>query len=197
MYSIEKPKIMKKANIKQNRFLMLAKTKEQIFHIDDLARIWKINNRHNLAITLNRYVRSGLLYRIYRGLYSIKKINELNPIELGFKAINNYCYLGGETVLAKHGLIFQQLNYYSYMGPKTRRFQIGDYKYYCRQLKETYLYNDTGVIKNGQSFTEASLERAVADILYLNPRYHFDNLAKVDKKKLKQIQKNVYNINTL
>jgi hypothetical protein len=188
---------MKKANIKQNRFLMLAKTREQIFHINDLARIWKINNRHNLAITLNRYVRGGLLYRIYRGLYSIKKINELDPVELGFKAINSYSYLSGETILVKHGLIFQQLNYYSYMGLKTRRFQIGDYKYYCRQLKEVYLYNDTGIIKSGQSFNEASAERAVADILYFNSSYHFDNIDKIDKNNFKEIQKNVYNINTL
>lgn len=181
-------------NIKQNRFLMISKTKEEIFHINDLARIWKINNRHNLAITLSRYVKARLLFRIYRGLYSLKKVSELDPVDLGHKVINSYSYLSCETILAKHGLIFQQLNYFSFVGLKTKRIKIGSNQYYCRQLKKAYLYNDIGVIKNGQSFNEASLERAVADILYFNPHYHFDNLAKINKSKLKHIQKNVYNI---
>lgn len=181
-------------NIKQNRFSIIAKTNEQIFHINDLARLWKISNRHHLAITLSRYVKAGLIYRIYRGLYSLKKINELNPIELGFKAINNYSYLSCETILAKHGLIFQELNYYTFVGLKTRRFKIGQYQYYCHQLKKNYLFNDIGVNKDGESFNEASLERAVADILYFNPHYHFDNFKKINKNKLNYILKNVYNI---
>ncbi len=193
MYTINKQPNLKMANIKQNRFLIIAKTKEQIFNIDDLARIWGIKNRRTLAVTLNRYVSSGLIYRIYRGLYSLKKVDELDPIELGFKAINDYSYLSGETVLAKHGLIFQQLNYFTFIGRETKRFQIGANKYYCRQLKERFLYNDTGVIKNSQSYNEASLERAVADILYFNPRYHFDNLSGINQAELKRIQRGVYN----
>lgn len=193
MYTIDKHINIKMANVKQNRFLIIAKTKEQIFHIDDLARIWGITNRRNLAVTLCRYVATGLIYRIYRGLYSLKKVVELDPVELGFKVLNDYSYLSAETVLAKHGLIFQQVNYFTFIGRKTKRFQIGANKYYCRQLKESSLYNDTGVIKNGRSFNEASLERAVADILYFNPHYHFDNPAGINQTELKRIQRSVYN----
>jgi len=39
MYTIPQHNKMKMANIKQNRFLKIAKTREQIFSIDDLARI--------------------------------------------------------------------------------------------------------------------------------------------------------------
>ncbi len=180
-------------NIKQNRFLEIAKTNEQIFHINDLARIWQISNNQTLSITLNRYVKAGLLYRIHRGLYSLNKVDELDPIYLGVKVVNNYCYLSTETILAKHGLIFQNVNYYTFVGLKSKRFKIGNNHYYCRQFKKDYLFNDTGVIKKGQLFNQASLERAVADILYFNPHYHFDNLSNVNKNKFKNIQLNVYN----
>jgi len=193
MYTIDKHKSIKMANIKQNRFLIIANTKEQIFYINDLARIWGINNHRNLAVTLSRYVAAGLIYRIHRGLYSLKKASELDPVELGFKVIGDYSYLSGETVLAKHGVIFQRINYFTFIGRKTKRFQIGANKYYCRQLKESCLYNNTGVIKNEKSFNEASLERAVADTLYFNSHYHFDNLTVIDEVKLQRIQRSVYN----
>lgn len=178
-------------NIKQNRFLTIAKTKEQIFHTDDLARIWGIKNRQTLAVTLKRYCDSGLLHRIYRGLYSLLPAQELDPIALGFKAINDYCYLGGETILSKYGAIFQGLSYYTFMGRKSRRFKIAGHDYYCRQLKDEFLFNSAG-INNGN---EASPERAAADIFHLNRRYHLDNPSVLDWDKLRGIQKAVYDDN--
>lgn len=183
---------MKIANIKQNRFLSIAKLGESIFSINDFARIWGINSRNTLLVTLKRYVDAGLIQRLYRGLYSLKNADELEPLALGAKAINNYCYLSGETVLAKYGVIFQEVNYFTFIGQNTKRLKIGPHKYYCRQLKDDFLYNDTGVIKTG-SYNIASLERAVADILYFNPRYHFDNLKAIDQIELKKIQRAVYN----
>lgn len=181
------------ANIKQNRFLQLARLGELIFSTNDLARIWNIKDRNTLLTTLKRYSASGLLIRLYRGLYSLKKVDELDPVILGAKAINNYCYLSGESVLVKHGVIFQQVNYFTFIGQKTKRFEIGNYKYYCRQLKDDFLFNDTGVDKSGQ-YNVATLERAVADILYFNPKYHFDNTVIIDFSEVKKIQQAVYNI---
>jgi predicted transcriptional regulator of viral defense system len=192
MYSINKQRNIKIANIKQNRFLSIAKLGISVFHVDDLARIWGINNRNTLKTSLKRYVESGLIYRLYRGLYSIKPVSELDPLLLGAQAINDYCYLSAETVLAKHGLIFQQLDYYTFVGGKTKRIKIGDYKYYCRQLKDKFLYNDIGVDKTGK-YNIATLERAVADILYFNPKYHFDNPDAINFKEVKRIQAAVYN----
>lgn len=192
MYSINKQKNTKLANIKQNRFLSIAKIDTPIFQVDDLARIWGVNNRNTLLTSLKRYVKDALIYRLHRGLYSIKPASELDPLLLGSKALTGYCYLSGETILAKHGIIFQQVEYFTFMGEKSRRFKIGDYKYYCRQIKDKFLYNDTGVDKTGK-FNIATLERAVADILYFNPKYHFDNTGVINWKKVKRIQKTVYN----
>ncbi|HKK53962.1 MAG TPA: type IV toxin-antitoxin system AbiEi family antitoxin domain-containing protein [Patescibacteria group bacterium] len=192
MYSINNEKKIKLTNIKQNRFLTITKLGVSVFHVDDLARIWGISNRNTLLTTLKRYVESGLLYRLYRGLYSIKPLSELDPYLLGAQAINDYCYLSGETVLVKQGIIFQQVGYFTFIGARTKRLKIGDYKYYCRQLKDEFLYNDIGIDKTGK-FNLAKPERAVADILYFNPKYHFDNPSVINWKEVKRIQTIVYN----
>ena len=192
MYSINKQELAKSANIKQNRFLEIAKIGENIFHTDDLAKIWKIENKNTLNMTLKRYVDSGLLYRVYRGLYSLSEPISFDPLLLGARAINNYCYLSGETVLAQQGIIFQKINYFTFVGTQSKRWKIFNYQYYCRQLKDDFLYNDLGVDKTGK-FNIATTERAVADILYFNPDYHFDNQTEINWKKVKEIQKKVYN----
>ncbi|MFA4942114.1 MAG: hypothetical protein WC564_00550 [Patescibacteria group bacterium] len=192
MYSIDNQKDVKLANIKQNRFLSIAKLAMPIFHIDDLARIWGVSNRNTLSTSLKRYIERGLIYRLYRGLYSIKPVVELDPLLLGAQAINSYCYLSGETILVKQGIIFQQVDYFTFIGQKTKRFKIGNYKYYCRQLKDGFLYNDIGIDKTGK-FNLATPERAVADILYFNPKYHFDNPSAINWPEVKRIQAAVYN----
>ena len=115
MYSINKHKNIKLANIKQNRFLSIAKLGNQIFSTDDLGRIWGISNRNTLSTSLKRYVESGLIYRLYRGLYAIKPAAELDPLLLGAQAIKGYCYLSGETILVKQGAIFQQVDYFMFI----------------------------------------------------------------------------------
>lgn len=191
MYSINNHKNIKLANIKQNRFLSIAKLAIPVFHIDDLSRIWGISNRNTLLTSLKRYVESGLINRLYRGLYSIKPLAELDPLLLGAQAINSYCYLSSETILAKQGIIFQQVDSFTFVGKKTKRFKIGDYKYYCRQLKDEFLYNDIGIDKTGK-FNLATPERAVADILYFNPSYYFDNTDAINWAEVDRIQAAVY-----
>ena len=193
MYSINKQQINKKTNIKQNRFADIIKFGGLIFHVNDLARIWKISERNTLLVTLKRYVDNGLLYRLYRGLYALKPIDNLDPLLVGAVAINSYSYLSCETVLVKHGVIFQGLNYFTFISDKSKRLTIAPYNYYYRQLKKDFLYNDLGVNKNN-IFNEASLERAVADILYFNPDYYFDNPAPINWEQVREIQKNVYQI---
>lgn len=183
---------MKIANIKQNRFAELARLEESIFHIGDLAKIWRIESDSNLRITIKRYVDAGLIYRLYRGLYSLKKVKELDPAVLGAKAINAYCYLSAESVLAVQGVIFQKIDSLTFLGGKNKRFEIASNKYYCRQLKDAFLYNNLGIIKDNK-VNIASLARAVADILYFNPRYHFDNPQAIDWEEVKKIQRTVYN----
>ena len=48
-----------------------------------------------------------------------------------------------------------------------------------RKLKDELLINAKGLIKNN-FYYKASKERAVLDMLYLNKKYHFDNLQNMD-----------------
>lgn len=178
---------MKKANISQKRFLDLARLKQSLFHASDLARIWGITDKNNLRVTLYRYVKQGLLFRIYRGLYSLVEVSKLNPLFLGAKAINSYCYLSTESVLFSHGVIFQEVSHITYVSSLNRRFKIGNFSYYSRQLSDKFLHNTVGIEQKG-NINIASLERAVADMLYFNSSYHFDNPKKIDWRKVKEIQ---------
>src|SRR3990167_8961323 len=103
-----------KDNISARRMVLLGQKAEQIFHIDDLANLWNIQNKNTLRVTIKRYVDSGLLHRIYRGFYSIHQLTELDPVELGAKALHTFCYLSTETILWREGYISQVPHAYTY-----------------------------------------------------------------------------------
>ena len=76
------------SNITAKRFKKLAQMDEDIFHTQDLANLWQINNKNNLYTTLYRYVQKGLLNRIQKGMYSLKDTKYLDPNLLGIKFLN-------------------------------------------------------------------------------------------------------------
>ena len=168
----------------QYRFVQLAKMGEKIFHSNDLANIWQIKDKNTLYTTLKRYAQRGLLNRIYRGFYSLDSINKLNSYLLGVKALNEYCYISTETVLEQAGIIQQKIGYITLVGSKSKRFIIGDNNYYCRQLSDKYLFQDAGIVKKN-NINFATVERAAADLLYFNPRAHFDARNHINWKKVK------------
>lgn len=177
-----------KRNITAIRIAALATRNERLFHIKDLANIWRILDSHLLRITINRYVRNGLLYQIYRGFYSLLPLERLNPLLLGSKAIHGFCYLSTESVLFQTGYISQKISTYTFAGEKNKKISVGNDTFLCRQLHARFLYNPDGIVqKNG--ILIASIERAIADMLYFNPKYHFDHI--VDWKKIILIQKKI------
>lgn len=177
-----------KSNITARRIALLAKNGEKIFHIDDLVNLWDIQNKNTLRVTLKRYVEDGLVHRIYRGFYSLFPIDKIDPVLLGAKAIHQFCYLSTETVLRQEGYILQSVNSYTFVGSKSLRFAVGGHEFKSRQLDEKYLYNPEGVLlKDGTKI--ATAERAICDMLYFNPNYHFDR--PIDWKKIRSMQKKI------
>lgn len=179
-----------KSNTTSERFAKLARLSEMVFHIQDLANLWEITDKNTLHTTLKRYVQKGLLYRIYRGLYSLKPISEINPLLLGQKALQGYCYVSTETILSEAGIINQIPRVITYISDKNRHFSIGDNQYYSRQLKDLFLFNPEGINESSRIRT-ATIERAVADMLYFNPFYYFDNEKMIHWEKVKYIQTSV------
>jgi len=177
-------------NTTANRFAKLAEMGEILFHTRDLANLWQIKNKNNLYTTLKRYVKKGLLFRIYKGFYSLKDIKTINPQFLGIKALNQFAYISTETVLAENGIIFQNFPVITLISSKLKKFSIGDNVYQSRQLNGKYLFNMAGIeLENG--FYKATTERAVADLLYFNPHYFFDGQNVINWERVKQIQKKV------
>ncbi|MFC1678209.1 hypothetical protein ACFLZ9_00550 [Patescibacteria group bacterium] len=179
-----------RTNIQNNRFLTLQRMGEAVFHVSDLANIWEISSKNTLHTTLKRYTKQGLLSRVYRGLYSILPIDKIDPYLLGVKAMHEYCYISAETVLEQEGIIMQATNYITLINSRSKKFSIGNNNYYSRQLSDKYLFQNEGIEKkNGINI--ATTERAVADLLYFNPRAYFDAAKKINWKEVKRIQKKI------
>lgn len=168
-----------------HRFAQLASMGEAVFHTSDLAILWQIADKNTLYTTLKRYVQQGLLYRIWRGMYSLKPVDQLDPFFISVKALHGYAYISMETVLFQSGIINQYPHAIALISNVSRSFTIGGQVYVCRKLADQYLYETTGISeKNGVLWANA--ERAIADTLYFNPKVYFD--APVNWKKVRQIQ---------
>lgn len=173
-----------------DKYEALLKQNKKTFHASDLALLWNIDNKDTLNMTLKRYVDRGVLKRIHKGFYATSDMEKINLLDLGFAYLHTYSYLSLETILAKEGIIFQQIEYITFVSSKSVVFEINHTRYKSRQLKEVFLNNSIEINKV-EGHYEATKERAVADMLYFNPSYHFDNPNIVDFDKVKLIQKEV------
>lgn len=177
-----------KNNISAKRIALLASQGEIVFHIKDLANLWSIQDANTLRVTLKRYTDQSILFRIYRGFYSLLPVLKLDPIILGSKAIHAFCYLTAETVLFQTGYIHQKIDIFTFVSEKNRKIDIGDLHFLSRQLHPKYLYNHEGILVR-DGIRVATSERAIADILYLNPFYHFDRI--VNWANIKKMQEKI------
>jgi hypothetical protein len=172
------------------RLSELLKLDRKIYHSNDLAILWGISNKNTLYTTIKRYVQKGVLIPIYKGLYSTVTLSQLNPLELGKAIIHRYTYLSTESVLVQAGVITQTTYVYTFLSDIPKKVAVGSMSFLFRKLKDVYLNNPIGVINQNSIFI-ATTERAVADMLYFNPKYHFDVPENVDFEKVKFIQKQV------
>jgi len=162
-------------NIKQRRFAQIAALGDTLFHAGDLANLWGIQKPDTLHTTLSRYVKQGLLHRVYKGLYSIKALDTIHPWLVGLKAIHGYAYISTETILYAEGIINQKPSCVTLISGTSMRFRIHAVPYYSRRMADAFLYNPAGIeMKDGMR--RASAERAVADLLGKSGSSHIQHL---------------------
>ncbi len=179
---------MRQQTTKLNKKNVLLQSQRDLFHIKDLALLWALNNQNTLHTTVSRYIKNNTLFRIQKGFYSKVPFNQINNMQLGISFLHSYSYISTETILAKHGVISQDIPFITLISDKSKKFNISNQPYISRKLKDLFLLNQIGIIeKNG--IKQATLERAVADMLYFNPRYHFDAQRLIDWQKVELIQK--------
>ena len=168
----------------------LLKLDRKLYHTNDLALLWNIANKNTLYTAIKRYVQKGVLLPVFKGLYATVPIPQLDPQELGISIIHRYAYLSTESVLAQAGVITQMTYAYTFVSSQSKRVSLGATLYLFRQLSDQYLYNPSGISYRNGVFA-ATPERAAADMLYFNPKYHFDMPEALDFEKVKSIQKEV------
>lgn len=176
--------------IRDQKIKKLLQDSNNLYHTQDLAVLWGINNSNTLYTTIKRYIKRGFLIKIYKGFYSIVSLEKVDPVCIGIAGLHRYGYVSTESILVKEGLIFQDVRYITLVSDISKRFEIAGHKFLVRKIKDDYLYNETGIImKNGTRF--ASIERAVADMLYFNPNYYFDAKNSINWKKVEEIKNKI------
>lgn len=161
--------------------------KEILFHAKDLALFWNIDNKNTLYTVLKRYTKQKLIYRVFKGLYSLYPLEKIDPYLLGSKILNSFNYVSTETILFRDGIVNQPPRYITFVSGQTKTFKaVGNY-FHSRSMQACFLFQDESLTeKNGVLF--ASKERAAADLLYYNPKFYFDSPNLLNWEKIKVLQ---------
>ncbi len=155
-----------------NLIAKLYQSPKTIITTKDLALLWGETNAINLKSKIGYYAKQGVLVRLTRGVFA--KDKNYNPKELA-TSIYTPSYISFETVLREAGIIFQHYDTVFVAGPWPLTKKIGQHTFTFRKLKDSVLYSANG-IKNENNFSIATPERAFLDMIYLFPKYYFDNL---------------------
>ena len=172
------------------RIDVLLKQKNHIFHTRDLALLWGVTNNNTLYTIIKRYVDRGILIPIHKGLYATIHLDQLDPLVLGAAAIHAYCYVSCEYVLVRAGIIFQAQNALTFISNTSRSFALSSHTFLVRQLRDRFLFCDIG-LRFDNNIWIATVERAMADMLYYNPQYHIDNSRGLDWNAVQKIRKEI------
>lgn len=147
-----------------------------------------IRNANTLRVTSHRLVRGGILHRIHRGLLSILPPEKIDPLLLGSACLHRFSYVTTESVLRDEGFILQSVQAVTFASGVSRKFTVAGHRFVSRRLHERFLHNQQGIVRVGGIF-RATAERAIADMLYVNPWYSFDR--PVDWKKVRALQEEI------
>jgi hypothetical protein len=175
-------------NKMENSVIPLYRSSKTVFTNKDLALLWQEKNKLRLNAKTAYYVKKKALIRLTRGVFA--KSNNFCPKELATR-VYTPSYISFETVLREAGVIFQHYETLFVASQWTKNFQIDSYTIRLRKLKDTVLFNTTGIILK-ENYSIATTERAFLDMIYLFPKYYFDNLQSIHWDKCDEIVK-IYN----
>ena len=159
-----------------NLIAKLYKYPKTILTNKDIALIWAETNSNNLKSKIAYYVKQGALIRLTRGVFA--KDQDYNPKELA-TSIYTPSYISFETILREAGVIFQHYDAIFVAAKWPTEKKIGGQTITFRKLKDSVLYNTSG-IQQKDHYSIATAERAFLDMIYLFPKFYFDNLKPIN-----------------
>ena len=144
----------------------------------DIALLTGETNFLSINKKLNYHVKTGKLQNPRKGVYT----------KLGYNQEEMACtiftpsYISLEYVLQKAGILFQYDSRISVVCNLSRSVELESQTYLFRKIKGELLINTSGIIRKDNQINIASPERAFLDLIYLSPKYYFDNLNPLNKE---------------
>lgn len=160
-------------------------SKKNLFSLQDLAVIWKVQESKKLKEQIKYYLRKGRLHQIKRGIYSLKK--EYSDLDLAQKLIP-LSYITFHTALSIQGINFQYYTEIHSSSLKSRRIKVDNKIFVYHKIPQQAFYNDLELLKKA-TYTIASPERAIVESLLFVSKMGFDHIDNIDKDKLIKIAK--------
>ena len=171
---------MDKKPVKGEYVEVLLRSAKTVFSTKDVALLWGEEKELTVSGRLNKYVKSGKLIRVHRGIYA--KDKNYNRFELATR-IYTPSYISFETVLTRAGINFQFYSNIFVASYVTRDIEAGDQKISFIRMKD-YVLSNTAGIEHPDGIATATKERAFLDRIYVSKDYHFDNLDALDWNKV-------------
>lgn len=162
---------------------ILLRSPKTIFSVKDVALLWSEEREQRVSLRLNKYVKSGKLIRLRRGIYA--KDENYNRFELATR-IYTPAYVSFETVLTRSGINFQKYDTVFVASYVARDLEVKGQKISFVRMKDYVLSNILG-IEHQDGVALATKERAFLDRIYVSQDYHFDNLTVLDWDKVFEI----------
>ena len=145
--------------------------------------MWGEDNENIIKNRLNKYVKSGKLFKVRRGLFA--KDKNYNRYELATR-INTPSYISFETVLGSSGMTFQYYGNIFVASYIKRNMEVDGQRIEFVRMKDYVLSNTLG-IENSDGYARAIKERAYLDTIYRSKKYYIDNESPIDWEKVFEI----------
>lgn len=126
-----------------------------------------------VRLQLSRWVKSGRIYQLRRGLYVLAppyQKTQPHPFQVA-NQLQRASYVSLQSALAYYGLVPETVNITTSVStgrPERLETPLGIFEF--RHLKTDLLYGYQMVDLGGQSALVASPEKALLDLIYLQPR---------------------------
>lgn len=162
--------------MKERLIYKILKSNITVFSLNEIALLSNDREPDNLKSKINYYVKKGLLLNIRKGFYAKPNYN----IEEFICKLYTPSYISLDYVLQKESVNFQYNSEITAISYLSREILLDNTVLRYRKIKNSVLFDTTGIKRLSGGINIASAERAVLDSMYLNKAGYFDNISKLN-----------------